>query len=141
MTIANIRSGIATNLRTISGLRVFEEIPDQVSPPSAVVSLNNIEYHQAFSGGLNIFRFTVRVIVGGQPSVKLNAPRSYAEPTGASSVKSAIESNRTLSGACQDLIVESMPNIGSITVNENDYLAGEFYRHLLRIRRINWQSM
>ena len=127
MTIANIRSGIATNLRTISGLRVFEEIPDQVSPPAAVVSLNNIEYHQAFSGGLNIFRFTVRVIVGR--AAERQAQRNldtYAEPTGASSVKSAIESNRTLSGACQDLIVESMPNIGSITVNENEYLAGEW---------------
>ena len=42
MTIANIRSGIATNLRTISGLMVFEEIPDQLSPPSAVVSLNSV---------------------------------------------------------------------------------------------------
>ena len=127
MTIANIRSGIATNLRTISGLRVFEEIPDQVSPPAAVVSLNNIENHQAFSGGLNIFRFTVRVIVGR--AAERQAQRNldtYAEPTGGSSVKSAIESNRTLSGACQDLIVESMPNIGSITVNENDYLAGEW---------------
>lgn len=127
MTIANIRSGIATNLRTISGLRVFEEIPDQVSPPAAIVQLNNIEYHQAFSGGLNIFRFTVRVIVGR--AAERQAQRNldtYAEPTGASSVKSAIESNRTLSGACQDLIVESMPNIGSITVNENEYLAGEW---------------
>jgi hypothetical protein len=127
MTIANIRSGIATNLRTVSGLRVFEEIPDQVSPPAAIVQLNNIEYHQAFSGGLNIFRFTVRVIVGR--AAERQAQRNldtYAEPTGASSVKSAIESNRTLSGACQDLIVESMPNIGSITVNENEYLAGEW---------------
>lgn len=127
MTIANIRSGIATNLRTISGLRVFEEIPDQVSPPAAIVQLNNIEYHQAFSGGLNIFRFTVRVIVGR--AAERQAQRNldtYAEPTGASSVKGAIESNRTLSGACQDLIVESMPNIGSITVNENEYLAGEW---------------
>ena len=127
MTIANIRSGIATNLRTISGLRVFEEIPDQLSPPSAVVSLNSVEYHQAFSGGLNIFRFTVRVIVGR--AAERQAQRSldlYAEPTGASSVRGAIESNRTLDGACQDIIVETMPNIGSITVNENDYLAGEW---------------
>ena len=127
MSIANIRSGIATNLRTISGLRVFEEIPDQVSPPAAVVSLNSVEYHQAFAGGLNIFRFTVRVIVGRAAERQAQCSLDLcAEPTGDSSVRSAIESNRTLSGACQDLIVESMPNIGSITVNENEYLAGEW---------------
>jgi len=127
MTIAAIREGIATNLRTVSGLRVFEEIPDQVSPPAAIVSLNSIQYHQAFAGGLNIFSFTVRVIVGR--AAERQAQRYldlYSEPTGESSCKSAIESNRTLSGACQDLIVESMPNIGSITVNESDYLAAEF---------------
>lgn len=127
MTIAAIREGIATNLRTISGLRVFEEIPDQLSPPAAVVSLNSIDYHQAFSGGLNIYRFTVRVVVGR--AAERQAQRYldlYAEPDGASSVRGAIESNRTLSGACQDVIVEAMPNIGSITVNENEYLAGEW---------------
>lgn len=127
MTIAAMRSGLANSLRTISGLRASEEIPDQVSPPIAVVSLNNIDYHQAFGGGLNIFRFTVRVIVGR--AAERQAQRSldaFVFPTGASSVRSAIESNRTLGGACQDLIVESMPNIGSITVNENEYLAAEF---------------
>ena len=127
MSIAAIREGIGINLRTISNLRVFEEIPDTLSPPAAVVSLNSVEYHQAFAGGLNVFRFTVRVIVGR--AAERQAQRRldlYAEPTGARSVRGAIESNRTLSGACQDLIVESMPNIGSITVNENDYLAGEW---------------
>ena len=127
MSIAAIREGIGTNLRTISNLRVFEEIPDTLSPPAAVVSLNSVEYHQAFAGGLNVFRFTVRVIVGR--AAERQAQRRldlYAEPTGARSVRGAIESNRTLSGACQDLIVESMPNIGSITVNESDYLAAEF---------------
>jgi hypothetical protein len=127
MSISAIREGIGDNLRTISGLRVFEEIPDTLSPPAAVVQLNSVDYHQAFSGGLNILRFTVRVIVGR--AAERHAQRKldlYAEPDGDSSVRRAIESNRTLSGACQDLIVESMPNIGSITVNENDYLAGEW---------------
>ena len=127
MSIADMRSALATSLRTISGLRASEEIPDQIAPPIAVVSLNSIDYHGAFKNGLNTYRFTVRVIVGR--AAERQAQRyldAYVFPTGASSVKGAIESNRTLSGACQDLIVESMPNIGSITVNENEYLAAEF---------------
>ena len=127
MTIAAMRTALATSLKTISGLRAAEEIPDQVAPPIAIVSLNSIDYHGAMRGGLTTYRFTVRVIVGR--ASERNAQRYldlYAEPTGASSVVSAIESNRTLSGACQDLIVESMPNIGSISVNENEYLASEF---------------
>ena len=100
-----MRTALATSLRTISGLRASEEIPDQVSPPIAVVSLNNIDYHQAFAGGLTIYRFTIRVIVGR--AAERQAQRyldAYVFPTGESSVKGAIESNRTLGGACQDLI-------------------------------------
>ena len=127
MTIAAMRSALADSLRTVSGLRAFEEIPDQFAPPTAIVSLNTVEYHQAFAGGLNLYRFTVRVVVGR--ASERNAQRYldlYIEPSGDSSIRQVLESNRTLSGACQDLVVESMPNIGSITVNENEYLAAEF---------------
>lgn len=127
MTIAAMRSALGDNLRTISGLRVSEEMPDQISPPIAVVSLGSIDYHGAMGGGLTTYQFTVQVVVGRMS--ERNAQRTldaYVFPTGASSVPSAIESERTLNGSCQDLIVSGMPNIGSLTVNENQYLAAEF---------------
>lgn len=126
-TISTLRSGLATNLRTISGLRVWEEIPDNPSPPTAIVILNGISYHRAMVNGLTEYNFVVQLIVGR--AAERQAQRYldlYADVTGASSVKAALESNRTLNGVAQDLVVTAMPNLGSIIVNEQNYLAADF---------------
>lgn len=126
-TISSLRAGIATNLRTISGLRVFEEIPDNPTPPVAIVMLNGISYHRAMQNGLTEYQFVVQVIVGR--AAERQAQRyldAYSDVTGVSSVKVAVESNRTLSGVAQDVVVTAMPNLGSIIVNEQTYLAADF---------------
>jgi hypothetical protein len=46
--------------------------------------------------------------------------------TGASSVKKAIESNKTLSGAAFDVRVTRMTNIGTVSLGEVSYLAADF---------------
>jgi hypothetical protein len=125
-TLSAIRAGLATNLRTISGLRVYEEIPDNPQPPSAVVVLNNIEYNQDFGGSAK-YNFAVQVIVGR--AAERAAQRYldlYSDPTGASSVKAGVESNRTMSGVVLDTYLESMPNIGTVTINDQLYLAADF---------------
>jgi hypothetical protein len=125
--MAQIRSGLAANLATITGMRVAEVIPDNPQPPVAVFELDRIEYDQAMQNGLTIYRFTVQVIVG-RASVR-SAQRwldALIPPTGDSSVKAAIESNRTMSGVVQDVRVESMPSIGSIAMNDQTYLAAQF---------------
>jgi len=50
----------------------------------------------------------------------------YIQPTGSQSVKAAIESDRSLSGEIYDLRVASSNSIGSITINDQTYLAAEF---------------
>lgn len=125
-TLSQIRTGLATNLRTISGLRVYEEIPDNPQPPSAVMVLNNIEYNQDFGGSAK-YNFAIQVIVGR--AAERQAQRYldlYADPTGASSVKAGVESNRTMSGVVLDTYLESMPNIGTVTINDQLYLAADF---------------
>jgi hypothetical protein len=125
-TLSQIRTGLATNLRTISGLRVFEELPDNPSPPVAVFALNQISFDQNF-GGLAKYDFTVQVIVGR--AAERTAQRAldlYVAPSGASSVKGAIESNRSMSGVVSDTYVESVPSVGQITVNDQLYLAADF---------------
>ena len=37
MNPSQVRDGLKTNLQTITGLRVYELIPDTVTPPAAVV--------------------------------------------------------------------------------------------------------
>jgi len=126
-SITNIRSAIATNLGTISGLRTSAEVPDNPSPPIAMVNLDSIEYHTAMQNGLNTLQFTVSVIVGR--AAEREAQRrldAYISPAGASSVKAGVESDRTLSGECQDLVCTGVNSVGSITINDQTYLAAEF---------------
>lgn len=127
MDIGDIRDGIATNLATISGLRTSAELIDNPSPPVALVNLDSIEYDQAYQRGLNLLTFTVTLIVGR--AAERTAQRKlddYMQLTGSQSVKVAVESDRTLSGACQDLRVTTAGSVGSIQINDQTYLAAEF---------------
>ena len=126
-TIYAMRQGLATNLGTISGLRTAPEIPDSPNPPMAVVNLDNIDYHQAMQNGLTRYNFTVTVVVGRAAEREMQRKLdAYCQPTGSQSVKAAIESNRTLSGEVYDVVVTNSSSIGSITINDQTYLAAEF---------------
>lgn len=126
-SIYEIRTGIAANIGTISGLRTAAEIPDNPNPPIAVVVLDSIDYHQAMKDGLTRYNFTVTVVVGRAAEREMQRKLdAYCQPTGSGSVKVAIESNRTLSGAVYDLIVTGSSSIGSILINDQTYLAAEF---------------
>ena len=77
--------------------------------------------------GLTTYNFTVTVIVGRAAEREMQRKLdAYCQVTGSQSVKAAIESNRTLSGEVYDLIVVSSNSIGSITINDQTYLAAEF---------------
>jgi hypothetical protein len=125
--IYDIRQGIATNLGTISGLRAAPEIPDSPNPPIAIINLDTIDYIEAFNGGLTTYNIVVTLVVGRAAERTMQRKLdSYCQPTGEQSVKVAIESDRTLSGEVYDLRVERSNVVGSITINDQIYLAAEF---------------
>lgn len=125
--IADIRAGLATNLLTIPGLRASGELIDNPTPPIALVNLESIDYDNAMKNGLTIYNFSITVIVGRaaerEQQRKLDL---YCQPTGEYSVKAGVESDRSLSGVVYDLRVETSSSIGSITLNDQTYLAAEF---------------
>jgi hypothetical protein len=122
-----IRTGLATNLATISGLRTSVDIPDNPNPPIAIVQLVRAEYHQDFANGMTEYTFAVQVVVGraDDRSAQRNLD-AYCSSDSASSVKKAIESNRTLSGQAFDCVVTEMSSYGSVLINDTTYLAAEF---------------
>lgn len=125
--IGELRDGIAANLATIDGLRTSADMPDNPSPPIAVVSLSDIDYDQAFGRGLTVYNFDVTVIVSRADARNAqNYLDTYCSSTGANSVKLAIESDRTLNGKAFDLKVAQLRSYGSLTVNDTTYLAAEF---------------
>lgn len=126
-SLTELREGIAENLSTITGLRVSSFVPDNPNPPMAIVTPQNIEYHKAFKNGFSTYNFVVSVFVTRVSERTAQASLdAYCAPTGASSIKSAIESDRTLSGRCFDLIVSDMRNYGSVIIGDNTYLTAEF---------------
>lgn len=125
--LADLRTGIAQNLAAITGLRTSAFVPDDPKPPVAIVMPDNITFDKAFGRGLDEYRFTVLVIVG-KVSDRASQSRldGYCNPTGASSIKTALEADTTLGGRCADLRVTEMRNYQSLTVGDTTYLAAEF---------------
>jgi hypothetical protein len=108
MTPNGVRAGLGTALDTITGLRVFDYVPDSLSPPAAVVEPLEVDYDEAMRRGLDFYRAFILIIVG-RMSDRSSQDRldAYVAGSGASSVKAALEANRTLGGACSTLQVTS----------------------------------
>jgi hypothetical protein len=127
VTVAEIREGIATNLAAISGLRASSFVPDNPTPPIAVVVPQRIEFDAAMRRGLDTYTFDVLVIAnraserGAQTTLD-----SYCNPSGPASVKTAIEADKTLGGKASDLRVTEMSNYGPLSIGETQYLAATF---------------
>lgn len=124
VSITGLRNALATNLGTISGLRTSAEIPDNPSPPIAVVTLDGIDYDQAFKQGLTIYNFTVLVIVGR--AAEREAQRRLDTYSQTDGIKSGVESDRSLGGLAYDTRVVNLTTIGSLQLNDQTYLVAEF---------------
>lgn len=131
-SIAELRTGIAANLATIAGLRTSEFIPDNPSPPIAVVQFDRAQYHLDMRNGMAEYNFVVQLIVGRVD--ERTAQRSldaYCSSTGSSSVLLGVESDRTLSGKAFDTVVTEMSSYGPVLVNDITYLGAEFQVRVL----------
>jgi len=126
-SISQIRDGIATNLRTISGLRAIGTVPDNPNPPLAVIYPQTMDYDESFNRGLTTYNFRVVIIVGrADERTAQNKLDAFVSSTGSSSIKLAIESDKTLGGKAFDTRVSAMTNYGSIDISEVTYLSAEF---------------
>lgn len=127
MSIATIRDGLATNLQTITGLRATAEVTDNPTPPIAIVQLNRVDYDNAFNKGLTIYNFVISVVVGrASERTAQDRLNAFATPSGASSIKLAVQTDRTLGGSAYDVRVSEMQNIGAVLLGGENYLAADF---------------
>jgi hypothetical protein len=126
MSITAIRTALAKNLATVPGLRTAAEMPDLPNPPIAIVSLNSVTYDGAFDKGLTTYNFSVTVIVGRVAEREAQRKLDAYISTGSSSIKNAIESDKTLGGSAYDCRVVSMDSVGSLTASDTTYLAADF---------------
>ena len=126
-SISDLRTGIATNLATISGLRTAATVPDNPNPPIAIVYPQSISFDDTFQRGMQTYTFIVTVIVGRvDERTAQNKLDAFVSSTGSSSIKLAIESDKSLGGKAFDVRVTEMRNYGQIVIGEVTYLSAEF---------------
>lgn len=127
-TIAQLREGLATNLRTISGVEVYEREGGMVNAPCIVVTTPSVDYHQTFgSNSLIRYSFTVTVLVMSADQEQQNYDMDqYLDNGSSTSVRAALETDRTLGGVAESLIVTSFRPLNSEEVAGIGYWGGSF---------------
>lgn len=109
-TLAEIRAGLATNLRSDAGIgqdfQVSPYLLGDPTPPCIWVFPDEIDYAQAMQEGLDKWTLVVQAFVGGvaDQGAQVVLDQLLA-PTGAYSVRAAVESDSTLAGVADDLTV------------------------------------
>ncbi len=130
MQPSQVRDALKTRLQTISGLRAYDVIPEPVTPPCAIVGNLDFTFDIDNARGLYLANVDIYVIVqrfserAGQDKLD-----GYLAGTGATSIKAAIEADRTLGGTCQTLRVIGAES-GTYDSQSNQFLS---YRYRLTI--------
>lgn len=129
--IRTVRLAIATAVGAILGLNTSYFVPDQVNTPLAVVFRKLITYDVTMGGAGtdrgNSYLFAVVVYA---PRAAAQASQdlldNYCEPTGATSIKAAIETNAALQAlvAWADVTSASEPQIA--TAGQIEYMTTEW---------------
>ena len=126
-TVTEIKQGIANALATIPGLRSYSVQPDNLNPPFAWPMLDTVTYNGAMRGGLITHVYTVTVVVGrAAERTAQNALDGYVSYDSATSIRAALEADRSLGGVVQNLLVESANNISTTEGNDTTYLMVDF---------------
>ena len=126
MNLVAVRQGLAAAVDAISGLRVFDYVPDSAPTPAAIVEPLEVTYGAAMQDGLHNLRGYVTVF-DGRMSDRSSQDRvdAYVASSGAQSVKAAIEADTSLGGACQTLqVTGAQPR--SVTMQGIEYNAYRF---------------
>lgn len=127
-TIAEIMGGLKTRLATISGLQAYDYAPDDPVPPCAFPLVPPVpSYRETFGRARYVLTFRVIVLTGAQ----LDRPgqmrlADFASQTGSSSIRAAIEDDRTLGGIAEECVVDSFSPDGLDEVGLVGYYGGTF---------------
>lgn len=127
MIPSTVRDNMKTALQSVSGLRVLDTLPDSANIPTngalAVVGMLDMTYDFTLNRGFDSATLSVLVIVGRMSeSAAQDRLDGYLQSSGATSIKTAIEADKTLGGAVQTLRVTQAVS-GTITVANIDYLS------------------
>jgi len=126
MTVSTVRDNMKTQLSSISGLRIYDTVPDSINVPAAVVGMLDFNFDTSMDRGFDTATLDLILITGRMSERSAqNSLDGYLSGSGSGSIKTVLENNKTLSGACQTLRVTTATS-GSLQVGGIDYLAYRF---------------
>jgi len=128
MNLSTVRAALATRLETIAGLRVYETIPDQFSPPAAIVGMpTSVKYDFVFGGAVHTLSYPVRILVAKATDRSAQERlEQYIDADGATSVNAAVEADPQLGGVAQVARVLSAQGLGVYDMGGVAYLGCDF---------------
>jgi hypothetical protein len=107
-----VRDGLIARLDTIEGLRVSSRVPDQITPPAAMVKLDSLPFDSTMNRGSDDMRFIARVFTSKASDRGEDALYDYLDGSGAESIKAAVEADPTLDGVAHFAVVVEAREIG-----------------------------
>lgn len=126
MSIADIRTGLATALDAVTNLRVSSYYPDDITVPTrgaaGIVDTYRIEFDSALNRGSDEITFDVLIVVDRTSERVAQQTLDTFVPL----VKAAIELDSSLAGACDDLHVTAMNGYAPLDNGGTTYLAASF---------------
>jgi len=135
MIPSTVRDALKTALQTITGLRVFDYVPDSANIPTnnafAIVGQLTMNYDYTLNRGFDSATCQLIVVVG-RMSERNGQERldGLLASSGSTSIKTAVEADKTLGGAVQTLrVVSASP--GTITSANIDYLSYQYSVELI----------
>ena len=117
--VSDIAAALESALQTIPGLRTWPYLPDDFTPPAALVHIDQVVYHGALANADVVHRFTVFIITGrASERTAQKTLQSYMSQAGNSgSVIGALEADKTLGGVVSTLLVEHSGPVSPITLD------------------------
>lgn len=123
--IGDIKDGLKTRLETISGLQVFDYVPEgTLALPSATIAF--VRRERATLGRDYRYRFLIILRLGGaNAQEQWDDLDNYLSPTGTKSIQAAIAGGPTLAGVAD---LAEVPDSGMEMVERTQTPNGWFYR-------------
>ena len=125
MNLANVRDGLSTRLQTITGLRVYDAIPENAEPPCAVIAVGAGQYDQDFGDAVMV-EWSVLVLISRADDVRAqDAIDGYLSTTGSTSITAAVRAGATLGGAVDSAKVTGWSEPQTYTIADVSYVGVE----------------
>lgn len=127
MSLSGIREAIATALKTISGLRVYDTAPESIGElPAAYILPRGGSYDSTFGGSME-HRLEVVLLVqrGGSLSEAQDQLDSYLAASGTKSIKAAVDA-ADLTGHADTIRLEGYRDYGGMEFAGQGYLGCKF---------------